>query len=164
MSMTKHASWGPSMHVEVQLDGHSVLIERSVFVALLENSVANGRAGFHHALGDGSIKFSKLVDLARTADIPCQGEEIGQEIQRSAFCDDVRATRFVGEPVSGDAELRREKRCAHRVVFVDEFERIGQHGELRMPGREVRDEGALTAGVGSGYDDAHGDDDTAGPP
>lgn len=58
------------MHVEVQLDGHSVLIERSVFVALLENSVANGRAGFHHALGDGSIKFSKLVDLARTADIP----------------------------------------------------------------------------------------------
>ena len=58
------------MQVEVQLDGHSVLIEGSVFVALLENSVANGRAGFHHALEDGSIKFSKLVDLARTADIP----------------------------------------------------------------------------------------------
>ncbi|KQR89415.1 hypothetical protein [Microbacterium sp. Leaf179] len=91
-------------------------------------------------------------------------DESGPSFTAQNSCDDVHTTRFVGEPVSGDAELRREKRWAHRVVFVDEFERIGQHGELRMPGREVRDEGALTAGVGSGYDDADGDDDTAGPP
>ena len=61
---------GANMYVEVLLDGQSVLIERSVFVSLLENSVANGRAAFLHALEDGSIKFSKLVELARTAEIP----------------------------------------------------------------------------------------------
>lgn len=41
-----------------------------MFVALLENFVANARAAFQHALEDGSIKFTKLVELARTADIP----------------------------------------------------------------------------------------------
>lgn len=58
------------MQVDILIDGHSIPIQRSVFVALLENSVANARAGFQHALEDGSIKYTKLVDLARAADIP----------------------------------------------------------------------------------------------
>ena len=70
MCMTRHALWGVSMQVEVLLDGHSVAIERTVFVSLLENSVANSRAAFQHALEDGFIKFTRLVELARTADIP----------------------------------------------------------------------------------------------
>jgi hypothetical protein len=58
------------MEIDVLMDGQSLTIKRSVFIGLLENSVANGRAGFQRAVEGSSVRFVDLVDLARTADIP----------------------------------------------------------------------------------------------
>lgn len=48
----------------------TVVIDRAVFTALLDNSVASERAPYRHALERGEIRFTELIDLARKADIP----------------------------------------------------------------------------------------------
>jgi len=56
--------------MDVLLDGARVPIDRGVFVQLLENSVVNGRAPYHHALERNEIPYGELVDLARKAEVP----------------------------------------------------------------------------------------------
>lgn len=58
------------MQVHVTLGGDRVRIERDVLVALLDNSVANDRAAYRHALEDGEIKYTDLVEIARVGNIP----------------------------------------------------------------------------------------------
>ncbi len=58
------------MQVHVTLSGDRVGIERDVLVALLDNSVANDRAAYRHALETGEIKYTDLVEIARVGDIP----------------------------------------------------------------------------------------------
>ena len=58
------------MTIEVRIGGTGVLVDRSVFVDLLSNSVASERADYIHALERSRISFSELVSLARVADIP----------------------------------------------------------------------------------------------
>lgn len=56
--------------IEVRLGTASVFIESGVFTALFDASVASSRAPYLHALETSQIKFTELVQLARTADIP----------------------------------------------------------------------------------------------
>jgi hypothetical protein len=56
--------------VDVLINGERVSIDRAVFVELLENSVVNGRAPYHHALERNEIHYAELVDLARKAEVP----------------------------------------------------------------------------------------------
>lgn len=58
------------MHIDVTLGGTRTPIERSVFIALLENSIASTYVDCDRALQKGSITFSDLVGLARHGDIP----------------------------------------------------------------------------------------------
>ena len=58
------------MQVHVTLGGDRIGIEREVLVALLDNSVANDRAAYRHALERGEIKYADLVDVARAGNIP----------------------------------------------------------------------------------------------
>lgn len=58
------------MTIQIVLEGDRISIDRNVFVELLENSVASDYVGYPNALAKGSIKFSDLVFLARTAEIP----------------------------------------------------------------------------------------------
>lgn len=52
------------------IGGARIAIERSVFVALLENSVVNRRVGYLRALERAEIQYFDLVDLARKAEVP----------------------------------------------------------------------------------------------
>lgn len=56
--------------MDVLINGERVPIDRAVFEELLENSVVNGRAPYHHALERGEIHYTELVDLARKAEVP----------------------------------------------------------------------------------------------
>ena len=56
--------------MDVVLESRHVEIDRRVFVDLLENSVASGRAPYTKALEKKVISFSALVELARAGDIP----------------------------------------------------------------------------------------------
>lgn len=56
--------------MDVLINGERVSIDRAVFVELLENSVVNGRAPYHHALERNEIHYAALVDLARKAEVP----------------------------------------------------------------------------------------------
>lgn len=56
--------------IEVHVSGDFVRVERAVFTALFENSVAHARAPYQHALVDGRIGLDSLVKLARVADVP----------------------------------------------------------------------------------------------
>ena len=58
------------MNINVLIDGDSVPIDHDVFVVLLENSVASEYVDYQRALDKGSIKFEKLVWLARKGEIP----------------------------------------------------------------------------------------------
>ncbi|WP_067247117.1 hypothetical protein [Microbacterium resistens] len=58
------------MAIEVLLDHTAIPIEDAVFTTLLGNSVAGTYRGYERALETGRIKFSELIDLARTGDIP----------------------------------------------------------------------------------------------
>lgn len=58
------------MMIDVMLDGCRIPIARSVFIALLENSVASSRVPYHKALVTSSISYSDLIILARAGDIP----------------------------------------------------------------------------------------------
>lgn len=58
------------MTISVMLSGISVPIEREVFTALFEHSVASDRADVRKALTSSTIPFKTLVDLARKAEIP----------------------------------------------------------------------------------------------
>lgn len=58
------------MAIHVMLDGTRTSIERAVFSALLENSVASTYAAYSRAIERSSIGFSELVDLARHGEIP----------------------------------------------------------------------------------------------
>lgn len=58
------------MQVHVTLGGDRVGIQRDVLVALLDNSVANDRAAYRHALERGEIKYTDLVEIARIGNIP----------------------------------------------------------------------------------------------
>jgi len=56
--------------MRVMIAGEPVPIDRAVFVALLENSVVNGRAPYVHALEKSKIPYSELLELARKAEVP----------------------------------------------------------------------------------------------
>lgn len=56
--------------LNVKMADGSVAIDSEVFVALLANSVAHGRAGFRDALETKRISLAKLIELADVADIP----------------------------------------------------------------------------------------------
>lgn len=58
------------MTIDVLLNGERAPIERSVFVALLENSVVHDRAPYRHALEKGELSFADLTDLARKSQVP----------------------------------------------------------------------------------------------
>lgn len=58
------------MTIQIVLEGDRIAIDRNVFVELLGNSIASDYVGYPNALTKGSIKFSNLVFLARTAEIP----------------------------------------------------------------------------------------------
>ena len=61
---------GATMQVQVTLGGDRVEVDRDVLIALLDNSVANDRAAFRHALERGEIKYTDLVEIARVGNIP----------------------------------------------------------------------------------------------
>lgn len=54
----------------VLINGVHVPIDPAVFSELLENSVVNGRAPYHHALERNEITYTALVELARKAEVP----------------------------------------------------------------------------------------------
>ena len=56
--------------IDVLLNGTKTPIDKHVFVALLENSVAQTYTGYGRALASSSIAFSDLVALSRHGDIP----------------------------------------------------------------------------------------------
>ena len=58
------------MTITVPLGKESVAVDRDVFVALFDNSVASEYAGFTKTLATEAIEFDQLVRLARKADIP----------------------------------------------------------------------------------------------
>lgn len=58
------------MRIDVLISRTAVPIDRTVFMALLENSVASTYVAYDKALAAGSIAFTDLVDLARKGDIP----------------------------------------------------------------------------------------------
>lgn len=57
-------------NLHVLIAGEPVPIDRSVFVDLLENSVANGRVPYLRALEKSQIQYSDLLELARRAEVP----------------------------------------------------------------------------------------------
>ncbi len=59
------------MQIGITLGGERVHVDRDVFVALLDNSVANGRAPYRHAMERGEIPYSALLELAEAGKIPC---------------------------------------------------------------------------------------------
>lgn len=67
MSATEASS---PMHIEVLLGHDAVPIDKEVFTALLDNSVAGTYKGYERALEAGRIKLADLVYLARKGDIP----------------------------------------------------------------------------------------------
>lgn len=58
------------MHIDVIISGAAVQIDRAVFTALLENSVASSYAAYSKALASGSLSFKSLMKLARDGEIP----------------------------------------------------------------------------------------------
>lgn len=58
------------MSIEVLIHGVSVPIDRAVFSALLENSIASTYVAYDKALASGTIDFTDLVALARHGEIP----------------------------------------------------------------------------------------------
>ncbi|WP_370186956.1 hypothetical protein [Aeromicrobium sp.] len=56
--------------IDVEVGGVIVPIERAVFTALLDNSVAGTYVDYGKALASGKIKFTALLRLARTGEIP----------------------------------------------------------------------------------------------
>lgn len=58
------------MRIDVLISRTAVPIDRTVFMALLENSVASTYVAYDKALAAGSIAFTDLVDLARKGEIP----------------------------------------------------------------------------------------------
>lgn len=58
------------MSIEVLIHGASVSIDRAVFSALLENSIASTYVAYDKALAAGAIDFTDLVHLARHGEIP----------------------------------------------------------------------------------------------
>ena len=56
--------------MDVLINGERVPIDRAVFEELLENSIVNGRAPYHHALERDEIHYTELVELARKAEVP----------------------------------------------------------------------------------------------
>ena len=58
------------MTIDVLISGAVVPIEKSVFTALLDNSVAGTYVEYERALESGSIKFRRLMFLCEKGDIP----------------------------------------------------------------------------------------------
>lgn len=58
------------MTIDVTVGADVVPIDRGVFVALFENSVVHGAAGYTKALDRGQITFKDVVELARKAEVP----------------------------------------------------------------------------------------------
>lgn len=58
------------MSIEVLIHGASVSIDRAVFSALLENSIASTYVAYDKALAAGAIDYTDLVALARHGEIP----------------------------------------------------------------------------------------------
>lgn len=58
------------MAIDVLLNGTRTPIDETVFVALLENSVASTYADYRRAIESSSIAFPDLVSLARRGEIP----------------------------------------------------------------------------------------------
>lgn len=56
--------------MDVLINGERVPIDKAVFEELLENSVVNGRAPYHHALERDEIHYTELAELARKAEVP----------------------------------------------------------------------------------------------
>jgi hypothetical protein len=56
--------------IDVLLNGSRTPIEKAVFIALLENSIASSYVGYDRALRKLEISFGELVDLARHGEIP----------------------------------------------------------------------------------------------
>lgn len=61
---------GAGMTIDVEIDGYRFPIERSVFSALLDNSVASTYVDYQRAVDNGSIPFTKLEYLAQKGEIP----------------------------------------------------------------------------------------------
>lgn len=66
----RSASLMSAPRLDVIVGGDRVMIERSVFVDLLDNSIANSRAPYMHALERNEIHYADLIDLARKAEVP----------------------------------------------------------------------------------------------
>lgn len=58
------------MAIDVLLDGDALQIDEEVFKTLLDNSVAGTYVDYEKTLASGSIKFAKLLWLARKGEIP----------------------------------------------------------------------------------------------
>ena len=65
-----HAKGERFMAIDVMLDGTPTSIEKAVFTALLENSIASTYAAYSRGLERSSIGLSELIDLARHGEIP----------------------------------------------------------------------------------------------
>lgn len=61
---------GGNMSIQIRCEGSAVPIDRTVFTALLDNSIVSEQAPYLRALGTGEIRLGQLIDLARKADIP----------------------------------------------------------------------------------------------
>lgn len=67
----RESSWREeSLIIQVQLGGDQVPIQRAVFSALLDNSVAGTYAAYPKALATETISFLELLRLARIGEIP----------------------------------------------------------------------------------------------
>lgn len=145
------------MQMEVTLDGSRTPIEREVFVALLENSVANGRAGYLRALDTLEITFTELVDLARKADIPyslffashalvqaqlrAKTEKLLQGLTKATFSLNSRSTVDLRdiELIVKDLLRKQELLKKHDITLV----RNQIVGLLRRRGRSVEEDAEI---------------------
>jgi hypothetical protein len=58
------------MTITIRCGTSGISVDRTVFAALLDNSVVSERAPYNRALESGQIRLRELIHLARTADIP----------------------------------------------------------------------------------------------
>jgi hypothetical protein len=146
-----------NMQMEVTLDGSRTSIEREVFVDLLDNSVANGRAGYLRALDTREIAFTELVDLARKADIPyslffashtlvqaqlrAKSEKLLQGLTKATFSLNSRSTVDLRdiELIVKDLLRKQELLKKHDSTLV----KNPIAGLLRRPGRSVEDDARI---------------------
>ncbi|GIG40185.1 hypothetical protein [Cellulomonas phragmiteti] len=66
----RRAGHDDSNPIMLRVDGGTVALDRAIFTALFDSSVAHWRAPYRHALERSTIGFTEFAELARDAEIP----------------------------------------------------------------------------------------------